>query len=164
VIRTLVLAVAAAMGILLAVPTLIVPFSMWASNATIELAALGNLRESTTLWMLLGQTWTLAAFGEEMAFRAYLMHRVVDLAGRSRARLAWPLAVAVSSVLFGLAHSYQGAAGMIATGFIGGLLALLYLHERRNLWAVIVCHGLIDSAALSLVYFGYGNLLFPEGG
>lgn len=154
-------AAVAAMAILLAVPTVIVPFSNAVTGGHVDLSALGDLRESATLWALLAQVWTLAAFGEEMAFRAYLMQRIVDLVGASRA--GWVAAAALSSVLFGLAHGYQGAAGIIATGLIGGLLALLYLHSRRNLWSVIMCHGFVDTVSLSLIYFGHESLLFPPG-
>ena len=158
---TLAVAVGAAAAILVAVPTMIVPFSTWLSQTPIDLSALGNLRQSRTLWLLLAQAWTLAAFGEEMAFRGYVMRRVMDLVGVARPALA--SAVAISSVLFGLAHGYQGTAGMIAAGLIGGLVALVYLHDRQNLWAVIICHGLVDSVSLSLIYFGYESLLFPRG-
>jgi membrane protease YdiL (CAAX protease family) len=71
--------------------------------------------------------------------------------------------VAITGVLFGLAHGYQGTAGMIATGIIGGLLAVVYLQQRQNLWAVIICHGLVDSVSLSLIYFGHESVLFPRG-
>ena len=102
----------------------------------------------------------MAAFGEEMAFRGHVMRRVMDLVGATRPALAF--AVAISSVLFGLAHAYQGPVGMIATGLIGVLIALICIYHRRNLWAVILCHGLVDSFSLSLIYFGYESLLFPR--
>jgi membrane protease YdiL (CAAX protease family) len=159
--HTLAVAGLGAAAILVAVPRAIVPFSTWVSQTPVDLSALGNLRESTTLWMLLVQAWTLAAFGEEMAFRGYVMRRVIDLVGTTRPALV--SAVAITGVLFGLAHGYQGAAGMIAAGIIGGLLAVVYLHERQNLWAVIVCHGLVDSVSLSLIYFGHESVLFPRG-
>lgn len=157
---TFAVGVVGAAAILVAVPTMIVPFATWVSQMPIDLSALGDLRESNTLWLLLGHAWTLAAIGEEMAFRGYVIGRIIDVVGVSRPALA--SAVAVSSLLFGLAHGYQGTAGMIAAGLTGGLVALIYLHDRQNLWAVIICHGLVDSIALSLIYFEYESLLFPR--
>jgi membrane protease YdiL (CAAX protease family) len=113
------------------------------------------------MWMLLAQVWTLVAFGEEMAFRGYVMRRVMNIVGVTPPGLV--VAVAISSVLFGLAHGYQGVAGMIATGLIGVLVALVYLCDRQNLWAAIICHGVVDSVSLALIYFGHESLLFPRG-
>ena len=70
------------------------------------------------------------------------------------------IALLVSSVFFGWAHRYQGPAGTIATGSMGALLALLYL-RGRNLWPVIICHALVDTAALLAIYSGHRSLLFP---
>jgi membrane protease YdiL (CAAX protease family) len=111
------------------------------------------------LWVWLAQVWTLAAFGEEMVFRGYLMRRVTDVAGDTRTGRV--IAVVVSSALFGIAHGYLGWAGVIATGIIGVFMATLYLCCRRNLWTVIVSHGIVDSVALSAMYFGHRSLLFP---
>jgi membrane protease YdiL (CAAX protease family) len=159
--RTLAIAIVGAVVILGAVPTIIVPLSTWVSQRPVDLSALGNLRQSTTMWMLLAQVWTLAAFGEEMAFRGYVMRRVMNIVGVTPPGLV--VAVAISSVLFGLAHGYQGVAGMIATGLIGVLVALVYLCDRQNLWAAIICHGVVDSVSLALIYFGHESLLFPRG-
>lgn len=106
----------------------------------------------------LALAWTLAAFGEEMVFRGYLMSRIAGLAGGTRA--GWAAALVVSSACFGWAHGYQGPAGMVATGLIGALLGLLYL-RTRNLWTVIICHGVVDTITMTLVYFDRVEWLFP---
>ncbi len=108
--------------------------------------------------MWLGEAWTLAAFGEEMVFRGYLISRISDLFRDTRTGRA--VALLVSSALFGLAHGYQGWAGVIATGTIGCLLGLLYFYSRRNLWAVIICHAIVDTVALSALYFDRRSWLF----
>jgi membrane protease YdiL (CAAX protease family) len=56
-------------------------------------------------------------------------------------------AVLVSSALFGFAHRYQGLRGMIGTGLLGLIFALLYL-VSGNLLIPIVLHVLIDVLAL----------------
>ena len=57
--------------------------------------------------------------------------------------------VIVSSILFGVAHSYQGLKGIPQTGLVGLALALLYVYTG-SLWAPIILHAAID--------IGYGYL------
>ncbi|HMH44207.1 MAG TPA: CPBP family intramembrane glutamic endopeptidase [Pyrinomonadaceae bacterium] len=99
----------------------------------------------------LAVAWTLAAFGEEMIFRGYLMNRVADIVGRTRT--GWVISLLLSSLIFGLGHGYQGVAGVIDTATIGLLLGTLYLVSKRNLWVNIICHGVIDSISLIALYF-----------
>jgi uncharacterized protein len=148
-----------AAAIVLATRLVIVPFAVAVTGVPVDLSAMDAVRgDASLLWMWLAQAWTLAAFGEEMVFRGYLIRRVADLVGDSRTGLT--IALLVSSVSFGWAHRYQGPAGMIAAGSIGALLALLYL-SGRNLWPVILCHALVDTAALLAIYSGHRSLLFP---
>ena len=156
--RMLLQATAASVVILVAVRVVIVPCAVMLAGVPVDLSALGEPGDTRALWRWLGQAWTLAAFGEEMVFRGYLMHRVVDLVGDTR--LGWAVALVTSSTLFGLAHRYQGWAGVIATASIGSLLGLLYLYSRRNLWPVIICHALVDTAALLVIYFDHSSWLF----
>src|SRR5262249_44710764 len=57
------------------------------------------------LFLGLALTWTLAAFGEEMVYRGYLMNRVVELGHNSR--VAW--AVSLVLVKWGSCTSEEGA-------------------------------------------------------
>jgi membrane protease YdiL (CAAX protease family) len=100
----------------------------------------------------LALVWTLAAFGEEMVYRGYLMNRVADV-GR-RTPLAWACAVVVVNVVFGFAHGYQGVTGVLDEGLMGLLLALIYLGTRRNLSVPIVAHGVQDTIDVVLVFLG----------
>jgi membrane protease YdiL (CAAX protease family) len=52
-------------------------------------------------------------------------------------------AAALSVVLFGLAHAYQGAKGIVTTGIVGSLLTLVVL-IFGSLWPAIVLHALLD--------------------
>ena len=128
----------------------IVPCAVWLTGVPLDLSVFGKPGDKQALWMWLGQAWTLAAFGEEMVFRGYLIRRVCDLVGDATAGRA--IALIASSSLFGLAHSYQGPAGVIAAGTIGGILASVFACGR-NLWTVILCHGLVDTAAVTALYF-----------
>ena len=109
----------------------------------------GNLK--LTLFFIL-LAWALAGFGEEMAYRGYLMNRVADLFNRTRR--AWIVSLLAVHIRFGLAHAYQGMTGIIDEGFIGLLLGLIYLRTGRNLAVPIVAHGVSDSVDLILIFLG----------
>ena len=109
----------------------------------------GNL---TLLFIFLGLSWTLGAFGEEISFRGFLMKRVAQVLGESRA--AWITSLLVSSVLFGWGHTEQGVSGWIQEGLSGFLLGVLFLATKRNLVVPIVAHGVSNTVAFALIYAG----------
>ncbi len=157
--RTVLLATAVSVALLLAIRIAIVPFAVLVTRQPVDLSAFGESGDTRSFLMWLAEAWTLAAFGEEMVFRGYLIGRVSELVGKTG--IGQVVAVASSSVLFGLAHRYQGWTGVIATAIIGAVLGTVYLRGRRNLWTVIVCHGIVDTVILSTLYFGNSSLLFP---
>jgi len=96
--------------------------------------------------------WTLAAFGEEMVWRGYVLNRVADLGHRTRG--AWIFAVVVVGAVFGYCHSYQGLTGIIEEGTAGLMLTAMYLGTGRNLAVPIIAHGVADTIDLVMLYFG----------
>ena len=120
-----------------------------------ELAALRGSVRNLAIALIL--SWTLAAVGEELAHRAYIMNRIAECIAFPRLR--WPVALALSSIVFGLAHSDQGWTGMIENAIDGGLLAGLYLACGRNVWLPIVAHGVTDSIDSVLIFSGH----YPAG-
>ena len=96
--------------------------------------------------------WVLAAFGEELVYRGYVLERAATLGHRTPA--AWVLAMVVISVLFGVGHVYQGAAGVASSTFAGLYLGGLYLATRRNLWLPILTHGFSDTIAVAVIFLG----------
>jgi len=105
------------------------------------------------LLVFLFLNWTLAAFGEELAHRGYVMNRLADLGHRSRP--AWLVSLLLTSVLFGWGHHEgQGFAGMLLEGVNGLLLGLLYLASGRYLVVPIVAHGVANTLAFVLIYLG----------
>jgi membrane protease YdiL (CAAX protease family) len=105
-------------------------------------------------WTLiaLAFTWTLAAFGEELVWRGYLMNRVAGLGKYTR--LAWIVSLLAANAVFGLAHSNQGLTGIIEEGVAGVLLGFMYLGTGRNLAVPIVAHGVQDTIDMILIFFG----------
>ena len=80
-----------------------------------------------------------AGISEEIVFRGfalYLLSSVFPFLS------PYMLAV-VAGILFGLAHSYQGARGVVKTTLIGGLFGLLYVGTDSLLLCVLL-HTLFD--------------------
>ncbi|MBN1667498.1 MAG: CPBP family intramembrane metalloprotease [Anaerolineales bacterium] len=98
-------------------------------------------------WLVL--VWLLVAFLEEAVFRGFLMTEVAKVLGTG----PWSLAINVifTSVVFGLAHGYQSRAGILSTGLVGALLAILFVLSDFNLWLAIFTHGFIDTIGISLI-------------
>jgi len=111
---------------------------------------IGNVKLLLILVLL---SWVVAGFGEEMVWRGYLLNRITDLLGRSKA--GWAGSLIIMSAAFGLAHSYQDVTG-IAENMLDGLLyGLLYLACGRQLIVLIVAHGFTDTIDFLIIYSGH---------
>jgi len=99
--------------------------------------------------------WTFAAFGEEIAYRGYLLTRAADIGRRSK--LAYWLGIVFVSILFGYGHYYKGPSGIIDSGIAGLILGAAYMLAGRNLWACILTHGFIDTFAVIDAFFGWSK-------
>jgi membrane protease YdiL (CAAX protease family) len=74
------------------------------------------------------------------------LYRGFAIAALMRVGVATWLVVVITSVLFGLAHAYQGKSGIIGTGLMGFLLAGCRL-MWGSLWPVMVWHATVDIVA-----------------
>ena len=99
--------------------------------------------------------WTFAAFGEEIAYRGYLLTRAADIGKRSTA--AYWIGIVLVSILFGYGHYYKGPSGVIDSGVAGLILGSAYMLAGRNLWASIFAHGFIDTFGVIDAFFGWSN-------
>ena len=115
-------------------------------------AITGNTMEALR-WLAI--VWSFAAFGEEIAYRGYLLTRAADLGQRTN--FAYWVGMIFVSVLFGIGHYYKGPAGMVDSGFAGAILGAAYLMSGRNLWTSILAHGFIDSFGVTMLYFGLAS-------
>jgi len=86
----------------------------------------------------------VVAVGEETIFRGYLVLRFREA---TRSIVA---AVLISSVVFGIGHGYEGTLGIVVTGLMGVVLALVYVW-RRSLVASMTVHFLQDFVGVVLV-------------
>jgi membrane protease YdiL (CAAX protease family) len=85
-----------------------------------------------------------AGVGEEIVFRGYLLAYFDGLVGPTGAVLA-------STLMFGLGHAYQGAAGIVRTGIVGLLCAGAYV-GTGNLLAPMLLHVVIDATSGMIAY------------
>ncbi len=149
------LAIGTACGILIETFQLLVcqPLVARAFGTQPDLSPFRSLTGDLKLTLaLIGISWVLAAFGEELAYRGYILNRVADL-GR-RTRWAWIASVLIVSALFGVDHMDQGPTGMVVEGFSGLWLALAYLATGRNLLVPIMAHGVANTIDFVLTYLG----------
>jgi membrane protease YdiL (CAAX protease family) len=77
-----------------------------------------------------------AGICEELLYRGFLIWYLTQIFGLAAA-------VVLSSVLFGMAHLYQGRKGILQTGVVGLVFALVYV-ATGSLWAPMLLHTLID--------------------
>jgi membrane protease YdiL (CAAX protease family) len=111
-----------------------------------------NMRNALVALLLV---WTFAAFGEEIAYRGYLLTRAADIGRRSVA--AYWIGIVLVSILFGYGHYYKGASGVIDSGVAGLILGSAYMLAGRNLWACIFTHAFIDTFGVIDAFFGWSN-------
>jgi membrane protease YdiL (CAAX protease family) len=102
------------------------------------------------LAQLLVQNWTVAAFGEELAFRIVLMRGIAYGLGDSRtARI---IALVLQAIVFGLIHMYQGPAGIAGSMVNGMIFAVLVLLGRGSIWPAALAHGASNTIGILQLY------------
>jgi membrane protease YdiL (CAAX protease family) len=80
-----------------------------------------------------------AGICEEWLYRGFFLAVVTAVVGGAPSLVL----VLVAAVAFGLAHAYQGRAGIVTTGLLGGVMAALYL-DTGSLLLPVLLHALID--------------------
>lgn len=115
------------------------------STARKQLASLEGFLPHTPgeLKLFLGVSLA-AGIGEEIVFRGYLLSYFDGLVGPAGAVMA-------STLMFGLGHSYQGAAGIVKTGMVGLLMAGAYV-GTGTLLAPVLLHVVIDMTSGMVAY------------
>lgn len=86
------------------------------------------------LWMMLSLS---AGFCEEFVFRGYLLRQFSSVGA------GLGVGVLCSSLLFGVSHGYEGAAGMIAITAYGAMFCVL-VFARRSLRPGMIAHAWHD--------------------
>ena len=111
----------------------------------------GNLAGYLLIMVLV---WTHSAFFEELLFRAFIITKGSEAMGKGR--LAMGAAVVLAAIFFGYRHFYyQGMHGALITGAIGLTFGIYYVVSgRRNIWPLILAHGLVNSIGQTSRFLG----------
>ena len=107
----------------------------------------GNLPGFVT-WFAIG--WIVGGFMEELLFRGFLLNRISQLLGGTTA--AFAAAVVAQAVLFGLLHLYGGGFAFLYATVFAIANGVFYLAAGRNLWPLILVHGVWNSVQIWGVY------------
>jgi len=91
-----------------------------------------------------------AGICEEVVYRGFLLRYLHVLP--FHLSLTW--ALVASSVIFGIAHLYQGVGGAVQTSLIGFVLGAMFL-VTGNLLLPIVAHAVLDLRVLALLPQGF---------
>jgi membrane protease YdiL (CAAX protease family) len=94
---------------------------------------------------LFGAVALTAGIAEEVVYRGFGIAVLAALAPS----LPWWGLIAAAGVAFGLAHAYQGPAGIATTGLLGAVLAVVYL-DTGSLLVPVLLHCLIDLRFLAV--------------
>jgi len=151
--RTLLWALAAYALVIAANFAIVIPIAQRLGWAPTDVAKLGDLAGNAPLlagWLAI--VWTTAAFGEEMLFRGFLQTRLMALFRGGAVGDA--AAIVVQAILFGLPHLGFGTRGAVTAGVVGVVYGIVYRFNGRNLWPLIIAHGLTDTVSLVALYFG----------
>ncbi len=106
------------------------------STAHATLAVLPRSTAERRLFTVVGVT---AGVCEEWLYRGFFLAVVAAVAGG----LPTGVLVVLAAVAFGLAHAYQGPAGIVTTGLLGGVMAAVYL-QTGSLLLPVLLHAVID--------------------
>jgi membrane protease YdiL (CAAX protease family) len=132
---------------------LIDPLSELLTNSSPTYGPLDNIKDN---WILLVKSlifvWLFVAIAEEVIFRGFLNNEINKLIGSSLP--ANIFSILFTSIVFGLCHAYQNKCGVLSTGIIGLIFGCIFLLNGKNLWELIIIHGVLDTVAICSMYFG----------
>jgi membrane protease YdiL (CAAX protease family) len=101
-------------------------------------------------WLLV--SWIVAAFGEEIIFRGYLVNRLNEVISNNIAGKL--LVIILAGVAFGMVHFYQGLHGVLSAGLIGISQASIYIARKMKLTLPVIAHGAYDTIGFVLLFAG----------
>ena len=145
--------------ILVVVDIIFTPFLELLFEEQVDISALDGLRGNFVSYIIfILFMWIVAAFGEEFVYRGLLVKRLGLLLGDKKSSLL--IAVIASSLLFGIAHRYQGIIGMISTCTVGLIFGIVFIKSKDKLWLTILTHGVYDVIGITLIYLDWDKEIY----
>ena len=83
---------------------------------------------------------------EELLDRGFLMNWIERLF--SKTSFATVIAVLLQAAIFGFRHSHDLSARSISVGIIGLIMGIAYVVSGRNLWPLIIAHGVLNTMSM----------------
>ncbi len=118
-----------------------------------DLSLYETIRESKAQYLLLVvMGWVIGGLYEEIVFHGFIFTRLEKILD---GEYATKLSFLVTALIFGAYHFQLGAAGLINATLVGAVYLALFLYFKRNLWYPIICHGVYNTAVMTLIYMGY---------
>jgi uncharacterized protein len=100
-----------------------------------------------------------AGICEEILYRGFLTRYLADVPWHGN---LWT-AILISSLVFGIAHTYQGPSGVVGTAVIGAAMAIIF-GIAGNLWLPMALHAAFDLRILFLLRPGEPKSDTPSAG
>lgn len=117
------------------------------ANPTILTLIKGLVRDPLLLALWLGPVVWIGVAAFEEAQRAFMLDMLTDVSSKRRRKA---LVLFLSAAVFGLAHLYQGPAGIAGTFLFAVVMGLYYFFCGR-IWPMIVGHALYDSVQIIML-------------
>ena len=129
---------------------LIVIVNVFFSYGMLYLANLGNVLiwKNIAIGSLIG-TILISPIAEEIIFRGIILNRL-------KLVISAPIAILISSLCFGILHSY----GSIISAFVFGLCMCILYIKTNNILIPILAHIMNNFFAEALYYLDSGGILF----
>ncbi|NIJ53010.1 CPBP family intramembrane glutamic endopeptidase [Dyadobacter arcticus] len=110
----------------------------------------GNIKKALIL-LVIG--WLVGGFFEEFFFRGYLFNRINSVIHSIKLQ-KW-IVIIITSIVFAFAHAYQDLAGIISAFYFSVIMGLLYFYFKKNIWYVVLIHGIYDTFGVLMLYTGW---------
>ena len=143
-------------GILIAIPALIIVFKMVQNILPFTLAPDTSSQEAVSKFGDLKGNWihffTIIPFIliqsalEELLDRGFLINWFERLF--SKTSFATAIAVILQAMIFGFRHSYDISERSITVGIIGLVMGIAYVKFGRNLWPLIIAHCILNTMSM----------------
>lgn len=157
--NTLIWGVLIAVIIVVGISNLLIPVLERLLNKEVDYSAYGEIEGNTEFF--LSYWWKAmfsAAIAEEIFYRGftfYVLERIFKNFEYHKV-----LIVVLTAFYFGISHSFQGIVGVVGITAVAVILGSGYYLSKKNLYALIIAHALIDSWGLFSLYKGGISLFF----
>ncbi|ARV13365.1 CAAX protease family protein [Gilvibacter sp. SZ-19] len=144
------------LGILVAIPILIILFQQISEMLSISLAADTSAEDAVAKFGDLKDNWghffaiipfiLIQSALEELLDRGFLITWFEKLF--SKTGFATLIAVLLQALIFGFRHSYDISERSITVAIIGLVMGIAYVKFGRNLWPLIIAHCVLNTASM----------------